>query len=80
MTFEERQKESAKVSFLKMFSQILSLLKTKESEETEKLRNEEAIIQSELEDQSPVKERISLSLMIQLKIESKRTRQRFRQK
>ena len=64
MTFEERQKESAKVSFLKMFSQILSLLKTKESEETEKLRNEEAIIQSELEDQSPVKERISLSLMI----------------
>nr|DAN33793.1 MAG TPA: hypothetical protein [Caudoviricetes sp.]DAN63510.1 MAG TPA: hypothetical protein [Caudoviricetes sp.] len=38
--------------------------KTKESEETEKLRSEEVIIQSELEDQSPVKERISLSLMI----------------
>ena len=64
MTLEERQKESAKVSFLKMFSQILSLRKTKESEETEKLRSEEVIIQSELEDQSPVKERISLSLMI----------------
>nr|DAJ34387.1 MAG TPA: hypothetical protein [Caudoviricetes sp.] len=51
MTLEERQKESAKVSFLKMFSQILSLLKTKGSEETEKLRKEVGIIQSELEDQ-----------------------------
>ena len=51
MTLEERQKESAKVSFLKMFSQILSLQKIKENEETEKLHNEEVIIQSELEDQ-----------------------------
>jgi hypothetical protein len=64
MTLEERPKEFVRVSFLKMFSQILNLRKTKESEETEKLRSEEVIIQSELEDQSPVKERISLSLMI----------------
>jgi hypothetical protein len=50
MTLEERPKESAKVSFLRMFSQILSSQKIKENEETEKLHNEEVIIQSELED------------------------------
>ena len=64
MTLEERPKGFVRVSFLKMFSQILSLLKIKENEETEKLRKEEVIIQSEFEDQSPVKEQISLSLMI----------------
>lgn len=51
MTLEERPKGFVRVSFLKMFSQILSLQKIKENEETEKLHNEEVIIQSELEDQ-----------------------------
>ena len=51
MTSEERQKGFVRVNFLKMFSQILSLQKTKENEETEKLRNEEVIIQSVFEDQ-----------------------------
>ena len=51
MTLEERPKGFVRVSFLKMFSQILSLQKIKENEETEKLRKEEVIIQSELEDQ-----------------------------
>lgn len=60
MIFEERQKEFVKVSFLRMFSQILNLQKTKESEETEKLRSEEVIIQSELDDQSQVRDQISL--------------------
>lgn len=51
MTLEERPKEFVKVGFLKMFSQILNLRKTKGNEETEKLRSEEAIIQSVFEDQ-----------------------------
>ena len=63
MTLEERPKGFARVSFLKMFSQILNLQKIKESEGTGRLLKEEVIIQSELDDQSQVREQISLLLM-----------------
>gem|GEM_PF-1777727 len=61
----ERLKGFVRVSFLRMYSQILSLQKIKEREETEKPRKEEAIIQSVFEVRSQVKEQISLLLMIQ---------------
>lgn len=64
MILEERQKGFVRVSFLRMFSQTLSSQKIKEREETGKLHNEADIIQWELEDQSQVKEQISLLLMI----------------
>ena len=80
MIFEEKQKEFVKVSFLRMFSQILNLQKIKESEGTGRLLKEEVIIQSELDDQSQVREQISLLLMTLWKIESKQTQQPFRQK
>ena len=60
MIFEEKQKEFVKVSFLRMFSQILNLQKIKENEGIGKLLKEEVIIQSELEDQSQVRDQIFL--------------------
>lgn len=63
MIFEERQKEFVKVSFLRMFSQILNLRKIKESEEIGRLLKEEVTTQSELDDQSQVRDQISLLLM-----------------
>jgi len=60
MIFEEKQKEFVKVSFLRMFSQILNLQKTKESEGIGRLLKEEVTTQSELEDQSQVRDQISL--------------------
>jgi hypothetical protein len=60
MIFEEKQKEFVKVSFLRMFSQILNLRKIKESEETGRLLKEEVTTQSELDDQSQVRDQIFL--------------------
>lgn len=60
MISEEKQKEFVKVSFLRMCFQILNLRKTKENEEIEKQLKEEVIIQSELDDQSQVRDQISL--------------------
>lgn len=60
MIFEEKQKEFVRVSFLRMFSQILNLRKIKESEGTGRLLKEEVIIQSELDDQSQVRDQIFL--------------------
>lgn len=60
MIFEEKQKEFVKVSFLRMFSQILNLQKIKESEGTGRLLKEEVTTQSELDDQSQVRDQISL--------------------
>ena len=80
MIFEEKQKEFVKVSFLRMFSQILNLQKIKESEGIGRLLKEEVTTQSELDDQSQVRDQISLLLMTLWKIESKRTQQPFRRK
>lgn len=63
MIFEEKQKEFVKVSFLRMFFQILNLRKIKESEEIGRLLKEEVTTQSELDDQLQVREQISLLLM-----------------
>nr|DAD60461.1 MAG TPA: hypothetical protein [Caudoviricetes sp.] len=63
MIFEEKQKEFVKVSFLRMFFQILNLRKIKESEGTGRLLKEEVTTQSELDDQSQVRDQISLLLM-----------------
>ena len=63
MIFEEKQKEFVKVSFLRMCFQILNLRKIKENEGIGRLLKEEVIIQSELEDQSQVRDQISLLLM-----------------
>nr|DAU58249.1 MAG TPA: hypothetical protein [Caudoviricetes sp.] len=60
MIFEEKQKEFVKVSFLRMFSQILNLRKIKESEGTGRLLKEEVTTQSELDDQSRVRDQIFL--------------------
>ena len=59
MIFEEKQKEFVKVNFLRMFFQILNLRKIKESEGTGRLLKEEVTTQSELEDQSQVRDQIS---------------------
>lgn len=60
MIFEEKQKEFVKVSFLRMFSQILNLQKIKESDEIGRPLNEEVTTQSELDDQSQVRDQIFL--------------------
>ena len=80
MIFEEKQKEFVKVSFLRIFSQILNLRKIKESEGIGRPLKEEVTTQSELEDQSQVRDQISLLLMTLWKIESKQTQQPYRQK
>lgn len=60
MIFEEKQKEFVKVSFLRMFSQILNLQKIKENEGIGRPLKEEVTTQSELDDQSQVRDQISL--------------------
>ena len=60
MIFEEKQKEFVKVSFLRMFFQILNLRKIKESEGIGRLLKEEVTTQSELDDQPQVKDQSSL--------------------
>ena len=60
MIFEEKQKEFVKVSFLRMFFQILNLRKIKENEGIGRLLKEEVTTQSELDDQSQVRDQISL--------------------